>query len=186
MHRTANHFVSTLSCQWLAFLLKEPTAPGSSPSSAKIFSLCCLVRGQYRDQTHLELKLRISQLQLAVKAIAKYNKKLCPAPCVPFRIILQEVGGRFVKKVNWVENFGRTRLLIILICYGLMNSHSNTGYKFSELPELIECWLQGRGQVLSLQVFCQHQLSVSLHGRPSFQQSLCGIGCQVHHVPGPD
>ena len=62
--------------QWLTFLLPDPAAPGSNPGSAEIFSLYCLVCGQYGDRTHPVLKQRISQMHLAVKARAKYCKKV--------------------------------------------------------------------------------------------------------------
>ena len=64
--------------KWSAFLLPDPVAPGSNSDSAEIFSLFCLVCGQYRDRTHLVLKQGISQMQLAVKAWAKFLKSFLP------------------------------------------------------------------------------------------------------------
>ena len=43
--------------------------------SFEIFYLHCLVCGQYSDRIHLVLMQGISQMQLAVKACAKYDKK---------------------------------------------------------------------------------------------------------------
>ena len=62
--------------QWLAFLIPNPAALGLNLGFAEICSLYSLVRGQHRDQPHLKLKQGISQMQFAMKALAKYNKKI--------------------------------------------------------------------------------------------------------------
>ena len=55
-------------------LASGPSCPGSNPGSAKIFSIYCLVREQYRDMIHLVLKLGISQMHLTVPELSTTKK----------------------------------------------------------------------------------------------------------------
>ena len=61
----------------LAYRASEKSRLGKveEVGSFEIFYLHCLVCGQYSDRIHLVLNEGISQIQLAVKACAKYDKK---------------------------------------------------------------------------------------------------------------